>query len=57
MGSAMLIKTSYPPQARLAFVLGDTEYRALVTLRNVGPEVAPAAQRQGSMPQPPARFG
>lgn len=53
----MLIKTSYPPQARLAFVLGDTEYRALVTLRNVGPEVAPAAQRQGSMPQPPARFG
>lgn len=45
MASAMLIKTSYPPQARLAFVLGDTEYRALVTLRNVEPAVTPARQR------------
>ena len=42
MASAMLIKTSYPPQARLEFVLDDTEYRALVTLRNVEPAVTPA---------------
>jgi hypothetical protein len=28
--------------ARLAFVLDDTEYRALVTLRNVEPSVLPA---------------
>ena len=40
--SAMLIKTSYPPQARLEFVLDDTEYRALVTLRNVESRVRPA---------------
>ena len=45
MASAMLIKTSYPPQARLEFVLDDTEYRALVTLRNVEPSVTPARQR------------
>jgi hypothetical protein len=45
MASAMLIKTSYPPQARLEFVLDDTEYRALVTLRNVEPSVTPAEQR------------
>jgi hypothetical protein len=38
----MLVKTSYPPQARLEFVLDDTEYRALVTLRNVEPSVMPA---------------
>lgn len=42
MASAMLIKTSYPPQARLEFVLDDTTYRALVTLRNVEPTVTPA---------------
>ena len=42
MASAMLIKTSYPPQARLAFVLDDTEYRAMVTLRKVEPAVTPA---------------
>jgi hypothetical protein len=42
MASAMLVKTSYPPQARLEFVLDDTEYRALVTLRNVEPSVLPA---------------
>lgn len=42
MASAMLIKTSYPPQAQLEFVLDDTEYRALVTLRNVEPTVTPA---------------
>ena len=39
MASAMLIKTSYPPQARLGFVLDDTEYRATVTLLNVEPAV------------------
>lgn len=42
MASAMLVKTSYPPQARLAFVLDDTEYRAMVTLLNVEPVVRPA---------------
>jgi hypothetical protein len=42
MASALLVKTSYPPQARLEFVLDDTEYRALVTLRNVEPSVMPA---------------
>jgi hypothetical protein len=42
MASAMLVKTSYPPQARLEFVLDDTAYRALVTLRNVEPSVMPA---------------
>jgi hypothetical protein len=42
MASAMLVKTSYPPQARLEFVLGDTEYRTMVTLRNVKPSVKPA---------------
>lgn len=42
MASAMLVKTSYPPQARLEFVLDDTEYRAMVTLRNVEPAVTPA---------------
>ena len=45
MASAMLVKTSYPPQARLEFVLDDTEYRALVTLLNVEPTVSPAKQR------------
>jgi hypothetical protein len=38
----MLVKTSYPPQARLEFVLGDTEYRAMVVLRNVQPSLMPA---------------
>jgi hypothetical protein len=42
MASALLIKTSYPPQARLEFVLDDTEYRAMVTLRNVEPALSPA---------------
>jgi len=42
MASAMLIKTSYPPRARLEFVLGDIQYRALVTLRNVEPSLLPA---------------
>jgi hypothetical protein len=42
MASAMLVKTSYPPQARLEFVLGDTEYRTVVILRNVKPSVLPA---------------
>ena len=42
MASALLVKTSYPPQARLEFVLDDTEYRALVTLRNVAPRFVPA---------------
>ncbi len=41
MASAMLIKTSYPPRARLQFVLDDTEYRTFVTLRNVEPVVTP----------------
>jgi hypothetical protein len=45
MASALLIKTSYPPQARLEFVLDDTEYQALVTLRNVEPSLGPARQR------------
>jgi hypothetical protein len=45
MASALLIKTSYPPQVRLEFVLDDTEYRALVTLRNVEPSISPAQQR------------
>jgi hypothetical protein len=45
MASAMLIKTSYRPQARLEFVPDDTEYRAWVTLRNVEPSVTPAEQR------------
>ena len=42
MASALLVKTSYPPQARLEFVLDDTEYRAMVTLRNVEPSLMPA---------------
>lgn len=46
MASAMLVKTSYPPQARLEFVLDDTEYRALVTLLNVEPAVSPAGAWQ-----------
>lgn len=45
MASALLIKTSYPPQARLEFVLDDTEYRALVTLRNTEPSITPARPR------------
>ena len=44
MASAMLIKTSYPPQARLEFTLDDTAYRAMVTLRNVEPSISPAAR-------------
>lgn len=45
MASALLIKASYPPQARLEFVLDDTEYRAMVTLRNTEPSISPAKQR------------
>ena len=44
MASAMLIKTSYPPQARLEFVLDNTEYRAMVTLLNVEPAVEPTVE-------------
>ena len=43
MASVMLIKTSYPPRARLEFMLDNTEYRAFVTLRNVEPVVTPLA--------------
>jgi hypothetical protein len=42
MAPAMLVKTSYPPQARLEFTLDDTDYRAVVTLRNVEPSLSPA---------------
>ncbi|MGX4641314.1 hypothetical protein [Massilia sp. SYSU DXS3249] len=45
MASAMLVKTSYPPQARLEFTLEDTAYRATVTLRNVEPAMHPADGR------------
>ena len=45
MASALLVKTSYPPQARLEFVLDKTEYRAMVTLRNAVPSVLPAGGR------------
>jgi hypothetical protein len=41
MASVMLIKTSYPPRARLEFMLGNTEYRAFVTLRNVESTMTP----------------
>jgi hypothetical protein len=37
-----LLKTSYPPKAELSFILGDTRYRAEVTLRNVRPKLIPA---------------
>jgi hypothetical protein len=45
MASALLIKTSYPPQARLEFVLDDTEYGAMVALRNIEPSISPAKPR------------
>jgi hypothetical protein len=51
MASAMLIKTSYPPKARLEFVLDDTEYRALVTLRNSEPSVTPATGERAKTPK------
>lgn len=38
----LLIKTSYPPRARLEFALDDTRYVTFVTLRNVEPAVTPA---------------
>jgi hypothetical protein len=44
MASVMLIKISYPPRARLEFMLDNTEYRAFVTLRNVEPVVTPLAR-------------
>lgn len=34
-----ILKTSDPPKAELSFVLGDTRYRAEVTLRNVRPKL------------------
>ncbi|CUI02735.1 hypothetical protein BN2497_247 [Janthinobacterium sp. CG23_2] len=37
MVSTQLIKTSDPPQARLSFVLGDTRYKATVTLKTASP--------------------
>lgn len=40
--AVLLIKTSYPPRARLAFALGDTRYVGFVTLRKVEPSVLPA---------------
>ncbi|MFC5460865.1 hypothetical protein [Massilia niabensis] len=46
MASAMLIKTSYPPQARLEFTLDDTGYRAMVTLRNTEPSISPATRQR-----------
>jgi len=45
MASALLVKTSYPPQARLEFVLDKIEYQAMVTLRNAVPSVLPAGGR------------
>ena len=38
-----LLKTSDPPKAELSFVLGDTRYRAEVTLRNVRPKLISGA--------------
>jgi hypothetical protein len=38
----LLIKTSYPPRARLEFALDDTRYVTFVTLWNVEPAVTPA---------------
>lgn len=38
----LLIKTSYPPRARLEFALDDTRYVTFVTLRNVQPSLQPA---------------
>jgi len=48
MASALLVRTSYPPQARLEFVLDDTEYRTVVTLRNAKPSFSAAARTPGS---------
>lgn len=36
MVTTQLMKTSHPPQAMLSFTLGDTEYKATVTLEPVG---------------------
>lgn len=38
----LLIKTSYPPRARLEFTLDDTRYVGFVTLKNVEPAMMPA---------------
>lgn len=38
----LLIKTSYPPRARLDFALDDTRYTVFVTLKNIEPAVLPA---------------
>ncbi|UOD29308.1 hypothetical protein INH39_28500 [Massilia violaceinigra] len=40
--STQLLKTSDPPQARLWFKLGDTHYKATVTLNAVGALRVPA---------------
>jgi hypothetical protein len=42
MASVLRIKTSYPPKARLSFTLDETEYSALVTMRNTEPALMPA---------------
>lgn len=40
--SSQLLKTSAPPQARLWFTLGDTQYKATVTLDAAGALRVPA---------------
>ena len=42
MASVLRIKTSYPPKARLSFTLDETEYSALVIMRNTEPALMPA---------------
>jgi len=39
VGYGMLYKTSNPPHAQFSFVLGDTYYTTLITLRNLRPDV------------------
>jgi hypothetical protein len=34
-----ILRTSDPPKANLSFVLGDTAYSAVITLRNARPQV------------------
>jgi len=40
--AVLLIKTSYPPRARLEFALDDTRYVTFVTLRKLEPSMLPA---------------
>jgi hypothetical protein len=40
--SGALLLTSFPPKRRLAFVLDDTRYVAVVTLTEPGPRLMPA---------------